>query len=565
MNRESAGHVPYLMLLVMLVAGVCQPAVAQQRSACPIQLRDVTHATGIKFAHTDGSYGKRFIVETVTAGLALFDYDNDGWVDIYFVNGAPTDGAPTPPSPPRNALYRNEGNWHFTDVTEQAGVGDAGFGLGVATADFDNDGDQDIYVNNFGPNVLYQNNGDGTFSEITPSAGVSAGNMMGAGACFLDIEGDGDLDLYCANYCDFTYDKHVDFFVGGYPNYRGPKDYQPEPDMLFRNNGDATFSDVSAAAGVAHHPGSGMGMICLDYDNDADTDVVVMNDVAGNFLFQNDGSGRFDEVGLLAGISFNVDGEALGSMGSDCGDYDNDGWLDLFQTSYAGELPALFHNTGIGFFEDVTRTTGAGSGTLPHVNWGIAFADFDNNGYRDIFIANGHIQDNIEQYSGTTVYEPRNTLLMNTGTGRFVDVSAGCGDGLLVERSSRGVGVDDLDKDGLVDVVILNSRRESTLLKNVSSTKGHWIQVGLIGTRANRDGVGAHVRVKAGNLLLMAEVHSGRGYQSDFGRKLQFGLNDEPNIDWIEVRWIGGAIERFESPGVDNLIMLVEGDGTPVH
>ncbi len=549
------------VFLWMLASGsVAVPARAAGPASCPIRLRDVTNSTGITFRHTDGSSGRRYIVETVSAGLALFDYDNDGRIDIYFLNGAQLPGSPPGPAP-RNALYRNDGDWKFTDVTDQAGVGDTGFGLGVAVADYDNDGDQDIYVNNFGPNVLYRNNGDGTFEDVTEAAGVKAGNTVGAGACFLDIEGDGDLDLYCANYVNFTYENHVPVVVSGFPQYAGPKDYDPVPDILFRNNGDATFSDVSEAAGISRHVGTGMGTICLDYDNDGDTDIVVMNDVHGNFLFDNDGSGKFKEVALLIGMGYSMDGTELASMGVDCADYNNDGWLDLFQTAYSTELPALYRNTGIGLFEDVTRATGAGVTTYAYVNWGCGFADFDRDGDRDLYIANGHLQDNVELYNDITAYEVRNTLLMNNGDEKFVDVSDEAGDGMLPKLSSRGTGLDDLDNDGDIDVVVLNSRREPTILRNESETGNHWIEIRLQGTKTNRDGVGAHVRVVAGELVQIDEVHSGRGYQSHHGTRLHFGLGPRERIDRVEVRWVGGNTEVFEDMGIDRIVTLREGSG----
>jgi len=553
-----ASRVALLIGCVMTVALTTVLTAAES----PIVLRNVTAQTGITFRHTDGGSGRHYIAETVCSGLATFDYDGDGLIDIYFLNGRPLRGTPVR-EPVRNALYRNLGGWRFADVTETAGVGEAGYGLGVAVADYDNDGHPDVYCNNFGPNVLYRNNGDGTFDEATLQAGVGAGDKVGAGACFLDIEGDGDLDLYCANYVRFTYQNHVNVVVGGFPQYAGPKDYEPEPDILFRNNGDGTFTDISQQAGIAAHAGTGMGMVCLDYDNDGDTDIAVLNDVSGNFLFQNDGAGKFQEVGLLAGIAYNIDGKELGSMGFECGDYDNDGWLDLFQTAYAGELPALYQNTQAGFFLDVTRAAGAGIAAYPHVNWGTALVDFDNDGDRDLFIANGHLQDNVESYSGAASYENQNTLLMNTGNGKFVDVSSACGDGLLPKRSSRGTGFDDLDNDGRVDGVILNSRREPTILRNESATDHHWLQIRLCGTRTNRDGVGAAVRVVSGELVQMAEVHSGRGYQSHHGTRLQFGLGKRERIDRVEVRWIGGDTEVFQAVPRDALVTLVEGTGSP--
>jgi hypothetical protein len=510
-------------------------------------------------------------METVTAGLALFDYDNDGDIDIYFLNGAPLEGTKCD-VPPTNALYRNDGNFKFTDVTKQAGVGDTGYGLGVAVGDYDNDGDLDIYLNNFGPNVLYRNNGDGTFTDVTQKAGVDNGFQVGAGTCFLDMDKDGDLDLYVSIYLDFSYEKHVTTACKGFPVYANPRFYRPLPDTLYRNNGDGTFTDVSKASGVGNHAGWGMGIVCGDYDNDGDTDVFIGNDVGENFLFQNDGTGKFEEVGLITGVAYDMHGDEQGSMGADCGDYDNDGLLDFYVTSYQGQLATLYRNLGDGVFEDVTLKTGAGVGTLPNVTWGNSFVDFDNDGDRDLFVACGHLQDNVELYDGTSTYFERNILLMNTGDGKFVDVTEESGDGMQIVLSSRGAGFDDLDNDGDIDVVILNSRREPTILRNDSPSKRHWLQVRLRGVKTNRDGVGAHVKVKAGDpsagsggtLNLLDEVHSGRGYQSHYGMRLHFGLGNRTKVDRIEVRWIGGGVDIFENIAVDQLITLTEGSSKQI-
>lgn len=545
-----------LTLLLMVMYG--PTAVAQSREAGRLRLEDVTASSHISFRHTDGSCGHRYIIENMTAGLALFDYDGDGYVDIYFLNGAPTRGARAE-VPPRNALYRNLGDWRFVDVTEQAGVGDTGFGLGVAAGDYDNDGYQDLYVSNFGANVLYRNQGDGTFLDVTAETDVEAGDCMGAGVCFLDMEGDGDLDLFCANYVNFTYENHVAPMVRGFPQYAGPKDYEPVADVLFRNNGDGTFTDVSVESGIAAQQGTGMGTVCLDYDNDGDTDIVVMNDVRGNYLYENNGSGQFTEVGTQVGIGYNANGMELGSMGVECADYDNDGWLDLFQTSYSGELPALYRNTGVGFFEDVTRVAGAGTKTFPHVNWGAAFVDFDCDTRRDLFIANGHLQDNIEQYDESTAFEVPNTLLWNAGSGEFLDVSDSGGSGMLVRKSSRGAGADDMDNDGHPDIVVLNSRSAPTILRNTTPTTNHWIKMRLRGTSCNRDAVGSHVRVRTGDVVQLAEVHSGRGYQSHYGTLLHFGLGAARTIDRIEVRWLGGGTSVLQDVAVDQRLDLVQG------
>jgi hypothetical protein len=554
---------PRFSVLIAIVCGAVAAVVGMLllpswRRAPPVfDLRDVTSATRIAFRHTDGSSGRRYIVETVTAGLALFDYDGDGLIDIYFLNGAPLPGSRAG-IPPQNALYRNEGDWRFRDVTAQAGVGDTGFGLGVAVGDFDNDGDADLYVNNYGPSILYRNNGDGTFTDVTAPAAVGAGRQVGAGAAFLDIEGDGDLDLYVAKYIAFDPQTHPERTVDGYPVYPGPMDFPPAPDILYRNNGDGTFADVTAQAGIEDRTGTGMGLVAADYDNDGDTDLFVLNDVAANFFFENDGRGNFAEVGLRNGAAFNFDGRALGSMGVDCGDYDNVGLLDFFMTSYSSELPALYRNLGEGLLEDVTLLCGAGAGTLPHVKWGVGFVDFDNDADRDLFIACGHLQDNVELYDANTAYKVRNVLLNNLGNGTFADVSDQSGDGLEVEASSRGAAFDDLDNDGDVDAVVLNARSSPTVLCNDTRHANHWLQVRLRGTATNRDGVGAHVTVTAGDLVQVAEVHAGRSYQSHYGTQLHFGLGPRNHVDRIEVRWLGGATEVRRDFRADQRVTICE-------
>ena len=545
-----------MMTIVFGLIVLCIFTCAHSEGA--IVLTDVTKETGMTFVHTDGGGGKRYIVESVTSGLALFDYDGDGDVDIYFLNGAPLKGTQVKTAP-KNELYRNDGNWTFTNVTDRAGVGDTGFGLGVAVGDYDNDGHLDIYVNNYGPNVLYRNKGDGTFEDVTKKAGVAAGHKVGATAHFLDMDKDGDLDLFVANYLDFTYENHLMRTSKGIPMYAGPMDFPPMPNDLFRNNGDGTFTDVGVESGVAEHKGWGMGGVCADVDNDGDTDVYIANDVYANFLFENDGTGKFEEIGLIAGLAYDVQGDDQGSMGIDCGDYDNDGRLDFYQTSYAEELAALYRNVGDGMFEDVTMTTGAGAGTLAHVTWGNGFVDFDNDGDRDIFVACGHLQDNVEQYNNSAATNVRNILLMNTGDGKFVDVSDQSGDGMEVKLRSRAAGFDDLDNDGDLDVVILNSRHGPTLLRNDSVPTNHWLQVRLQGVKTNRDGIGAHVKVTAGDLALLDEVHSGRGYQSHYGMRLHFGLGNHDKVDRIEVRWIGGGTDVFENVAADQLVRLTEG------
>lgn len=537
-----------------MVLAATAPAWAQ------IVLRDVGASTGIAFRHTDGSSGRRYIVETVASGMATFDFDADGRIDVYFLNGRPLRGAPSGPQP-KNALYRNLGGWKFEEVTKRAGVGDAGYGMGVAVGDYDNDGLRDLYVNNFGPNVLYRNLGGGRFADVTAAARVDRPATVGAGTNFLDIDGDGQLDLFVANYVRFTYENHVVWSERGHPRYSGPKDYPHQPANLFRNLGNGTFQDVRDASGIGSHAGPGMGSVCLDFDDDGDTDIFVCNDNTGNFLFENDGAGRFREIALSAGVAYNGYGDAMSSMGADCGDYDHDGRLDLFQTSYHQEQPALFRNLGAGSFEDVTLLSGIGAYAMSNVKWGCALADFDNDGHLDIFIARGHLDDNIHLFDDSVGFAARPVLLRSTGDGKFVDVSDSAGDGMRVKLVARGAAFDDLDNDGQIDAVLLGSRGPPLVLRNQSNTENHWLDVELRGVKANRDGVGARVRVVAGDLVQTAEVHSGRGYQSHFGSRLHFGLGKHRRVDRIEVRWIGGGTDVFEQIAADARVALTEGSG----
>jgi enediyne biosynthesis protein E4 len=534
------------------------PAETQPEAIHGILLQDASATTGIEFVHNDGSSGHRYLPEAMASGVALFDYDNDGLIDIYFLSGAPLFPA-RPDSSVRNALYRNEGNFRFRDVTDEAGVGHAGFALGVAVADYDNDGYADLYVTNFGFNVLYRNNGDGTFTDVTQAAGVAGGGLVGAGTCFLDVDGDGQLDLYAANYVYFRCEHNVRRTMDGFPSYPGPLDFQPTADLLFRNNGDGTFADISQAAGVAQVAGTDMGVICADYDHDGDTDIFVMNDEMGNFLFENDGTGRFQEVAVLRGLAYSRGGQPLGNMGVDCADYDRDGRLDFFTTTFSNELPTLYRNMGR-FFEDVTLASGAAAGALPHSNWGTGFADFDNDGLPDLLVANGDFEEHVHRWKPGTALRTRNVLLKNVGRGKFLNISDECGDGLAPVFSSRGIGLDDLDNDGRIDAVVLNWRERPTIVRNASPTEHHWLQVQLHGRRANRDGVGAHVRITAGGQTQLAEVHSGRGYQSHHGTRLHFGLGTSDHVERIEVRWLGGGTQVIKNVPSGQRLQVIEAD-----
>ncbi|MGQ9592408.1 MAG: CRTAC1 family protein, partial [Planctomycetota bacterium] len=523
----------------------------------PFYFVDATPASGITFRHSDGSQGRHHTIETYASGLCIFDYDGDGDDDIYFLSARPIEGPP-PARPPRNALYRNDGDWRFTDVTEKAGVGDEGFGLGVSAGDYDGDGDLDLYVTNYGPNVLYRNEGDGTFTDVTRSAGVGD-PFCGAGCAFLDIDRDGDLDLYVANYIDFSLEVSAPDYRGGVPFYRPPERFRPLPDILYRNEGGGTFRDASRETGIAAHVSYGMGMIAADYDDDGDTDIFVANDVSANFLWRNDGTGKFEEVAVESGVAFDCHGDEQGSMGVDAADFDGDGLLDFYQTSYASQMPSTYRNLGRGRFREVTLAAGTGQNQLGKVTWGCNFGDFDNDGHPDIFVAVGHVQDMIDRVSTTQRYKETNLIYHNDGTGRFREVAPWSGPGFAVAEASRGSGVSDLDGDGRLDIVVLNARSLPTLLRNETRNDNRWIEVALRGTKSNRQGVGARVRLKAGGRIQVAEAHAGRSYQSHYGGRLHFGLGANSTVERLEVRWPSGVVDVLQGLEANRVVTVVEG------
>ena len=571
----SVGVIVLVVVLVLVLGLGCgqpRPPAAPPRApsaAAPIRFADATEASRIGFVHTDGSSGRRYLVEPLSAGVATFDYDGDGRIDLYFPNGALLPGAEPGDSgsPPRHALCRNLGAGVFRDVSLAAGIDCRDYGLGVVAGDVDEDGFADLFLTSFGAKRLFRNLGDGTFVDATESANVADGEKVGAGATFLDADGDGDLDLYAANYVRFTLENHRPRSVKGFPAYAGPRDYPPWPDTFFRNSGDGRFVEASVDVGIAAVAGPGMGVVCLDHDDDGDTDIYVGNDaLEGNFLFENDGRGHFRETALSAGVAVNRFGAEIGSMGTEAGDADGDGRIDLFVTDFQPDLPVLFRNLGRGQFEDATAATAAGSGAWQFVTWGTAMADFDNDGRRDLFLACGHLNDNVEAFDDTTAYRNHNLLLRNVD-GRFVDVSAAAGLHDIPRHAARGVACDDLDDDGDLDLVILNSREAPTLLRNLDRERGgtnHWCQVRLRGRQGNRDGVGARVILHAGDETFVDEVHAGRGYQGHFGTRLHFGLGAHPAIDRIEIRWIGGGTETFRDIPIDRLTELTEGSGYAV-
>ena len=545
------------LLVLMLAETLTCKARCQE-----IRLTDVTASSGVDFIHNNGAYGQRFLVETMSGGLALLDYDQDGDLDIYFLNGAPVN-APIPVPPPRDALFRNDGNFHFTDVTESALLGDTKMGLGVATADYDNDGFPDIYVNNYGPNVLYHNCGDGSFEIVTELAGVGNGFLVGSGVAFFDKDADGDLDLYVVNYVKFNPAEHRMHVHKGVPGYPSPLSYEPEKHTLFENNGDGTFLDVSSASGIHAVAGRGMGLVAFDYDSDGDVDVFVANDTQENFLFQNDGKGKFEEVALFAGVAYDARGRPQGSMGVDLLDVDHDGLMDMFVTAFSEEFAPLYRNLGNGLFEDITLKTGTASSTFPHVTWGVVAEDFDNDGFDDLMIGCGDLDDSHMKRGGTNTasgFKIGNLLLRCNGKGGFTDLKKSWGSGATVAESTRGLVAADLDSDGRVDVVAQNQSSKPTILRNETESTHSYITCRFVGRQSNRDGIGAVVTVRQGDFRSVNHVIAGHSYQSDSGGLLHFGLPSRTEAIELEIRWPSGRIQVY--PGVEPNQQFIVNEGS---
>ena len=521
-----------------------------------ISFTDMTAAAGLQFHHVDGRSGQRYFLETVGSGAAFFDYDEDGWIDIYFVNGADLPGFHSSQSP-TNKLYRNNGDGTFRDVTEQAGVGDTGYGGGCAVGDYNNDGNLDLYVTNFGANVLYRNNGDSTFTDVTDSAGVGDPRWS-LGCAFADYDNNGFVDLYVANYIDFHFNTHINCTQKGVSTYCPPESFEGTPDTLYRNNGDGTFTDVTSIAGVYNEDGKGMGVVFGDYDNDGDADCYVGNDAGENFLYQNNADGTFTNVGWMAGVEADENGNVQGTMGVDFGDYGNDGLLDLIAINYQQQPNALYRNDNGNFFTDVSFVAGMAD-SLPSVGWGVDFFDVDNDGDKDLLIANGHLQDTIEQYDDTTTYPQHNYLLINTGHGYFVNASVKAENGLQSRKVSRGLATGDYDNDGDLDVLICNTNGPPELLRNDGGNQENWILIRTIGTRSNRAGIGTRVKIQTDALIQIDEVRSGSGYLSQNDLRLHFGIGTHKHIDRIEVRWPSGIVDTIQDVDPNQIITITEG------
>jgi hypothetical protein len=539
----------------------------------PVFFVDVTHQAGLdKFHHRSGEPAKTSILETPGSGVALLDYDNDGWLDIYLLSGSTIAALKGKEPAPRAMLLHNNHDGTFTDVTERAGVANERWGFGVAVGDYDNDGWADIYVSNFGKNRLYHNNRDGTFTDVAESAGVTLGGWS-TGATWGDYDHDGYLDLFVPGYVKFDINNPPIPGQGGLPagfcQFRGtpvmcgPRGLPGEPDHLFHNNKDGTFTDVSVKAGVDDKRGYyGLSSVFVDIDDDGWVDLAVANDSVPKYLYRNKHDGTFEDISYLSGFALNDDGREQAAMGIGVGDYNRDGRVDLFITNFSDDYNTLYRNDGDASFTDVSSRAEITNVTLPFLGWGTGFLDFDNDGLLDIFTANGHVYPEVDKTDWGTTYAQRPQLLKNMDGNKFLEVPPSTGSGLAVVVPARGAAFGDLFNDGHIDVVLNNMDTTPTLLRNVTKNANHWVTLKLIGgAKSPRDAIGAKAFLTAGGVRQRGDVFSGGSYASSSDQRLHFGLASTTKIDKVEIFWPSGAKETIALPTVDRIYTIVEGKG----
>ena len=543
-NQNPKSFLQVLLFLLLTV----DSAVAQS----PIFV-DVTEEAGIHFKHSSGATEHKHIIETMGSGVVFFDYDTDGDPDLYFVNSGsvPQGNLQTL----GNVLYRNEGDGRFTDVTEISGTGDTGYGMAASAADIDNDGDPDLYVANFGQDKLYRNNGDGTFTDITEAAGID-NTRWSIAAVYLDFDVDGDLDIFVVNYLVYALSMPVSTYKG-IVGYGHPRSYEGTPDVLYRNNGDGTFSNIAETAGVTNPvEGRGMAAVAWDYDQDGLPDIYVANDTNRNFLYHNNGDGTFADESVFIGVGYDDRGVAEGSMGVDCADYNGDGWFDLIVAN--SEKATLYKNEEGLFFADATADSGLERPTLPFVGFSPLFLDYNNNGYLDMFCANGHPQDVVEILLDHETYAQRDQIFENNGDGTYTDVSATAGPYFSETLVGRAAATADYDNDGDPDIVIMNSNQRAVLLRNDGGNKKNWLGIKLVGTQSNRDGIGAKVTVATGSTTQIREVKSGSSYASGSDTRLLFGLGENERVDRITIVWQSGITQQLEDVSINQILTITE-------
>ena len=548
-------------LLIAVAFNLSFDVRAQRNSAPPksvVTFEEVpARQSGITWVHTNAHSSDRHLPETVGAGCAFLDYDNDGWMDIYLVNSGPADFF-TPSAALKNALYHNNHDGTFTDVTDKAGVAGGSFGMGVAAADYDGDGWVDLYITSYGRNILYHNNGDGTFADVTEKAGVAAPGWS-TSAVWFDYDNDGKLDLFVSSFV--YYDKTLNVLCTDDTNRRYyciPRYYKPRPSHLFHNNGNGTFTDVSKQSGIADFPGKSFGVVATDVNNDGRMDLFVANDTMPNFLFINKGDGKFEEVGLAAGVAFSESGKARSGMGVDATDYDGDGWQDLFVANIEQEFFSLYHNQ-----KDLTFTDEPGEiapATQFLSGWGLRFFDYDNDGYPDLFLVNGHPDDFIEMHNPRVHYREQLLLFHNSGKS-FVNVSAQSGSVFSKSFSGRGMAIGDFDNDGDLDVLISNNSEPPVLLRNEGGNRNNWIGLQLIGTKSNPAAIGAMITWQAGGLKHSRLKTGGGSYLSSHDPREILGIGSAAQLDYVEIRWPSGRVDKFAKPPINRYLKIVEGEG----
>jgi hypothetical protein len=535
------------------------PAVAQPAPPAGPWFVDVAAERGIAHHSVCGSPGKETILDTLGTGACWLDFDRDGDLDLFLVNGARLQPRPGD-KPPLDALFRNDAG-RFTDIAAAAGLADPRWGVGCAVGDYDADGDPDLFVSHYGPDALHRNNGDGTFTDVAATAGV-ADPRWGAGAAFADYDGDGWLDLYVANYLEFdpqTAPKHgstSNCKFRGMPVMCGPRGLPGTPDALYRNNGDGTFRDVTRQAGLTEGSGYyGLGVVWGDYDNDGDRDLYVANDSTPNLLFRNNGDGTFQEIGIRAGVGYSSDGREQAGMGADFGDADGDGWLDIFVTNFSHDYSTLYRNQGDGFFVDVTFRSGLVQATLPTLGWGTHLFDYDLDGDLDLFLANGHVYPEVDRHDIGTSYAQLNQLFENDGSARFSERSSEAGPGLAIRSSSRAAAMADYDRDGDWDLLVTNIDDSPNLLE-YRGARGHWLGVELEGPHPNLRAVGARLALRSAGRRQVREVRPDGSYLSSGDLAVLFGLGGAPKAEGLEVRWPDGTVQSVEVAQVDRYLRL---------
>ena len=528
---------------------------------------DVTDDAGIHFVHTSGMAGRKYGVETIGSGAAFLDFDNDGNLDLYIVNGADLPGHASP-SAPRNALYRSLGNAAFEESAADLGVADDRYGMGVTAGDYDNDGDADLFVSNFGRNRLYRNGGRGQgwrFTDVTARSALAEDDSWSTGCAFADYDLDGDLDLYVANYLDYAFEEDSLAADGALVTPRrhlAPTEYPGRRDFLYRNDGGDRFADVTGEAGLLSLQCRELGVLFFDFDEDGDPDLFQGNDATPNFLYRNDGEAGFVEIGLPAGVAYNESGKPEGTMGVDAADVNGDGLLDLVATNFQWESNTLYENLGGGRFRDATRGAGIGAASLDRLAFGTNFFDVDNDGDQDLYVANGHIDENIAAFDAAAAYGQRDQLFLNDGAGAFADVSDRAGPFFKMKLVGRGSAVADYDNDGDGDLFVVNTAQPAVLLRNDTSTDNRWFALRLSGTVSNRDGYGARVEVQAGGRVQVAETRSAAGYLSRSDPRLFFGLGNRDTVDHVEVRWPSGIRQEMSSLPANRIVEAVEPAGS---